>query len=135
LDFKLIVVTNQPDIARGKATRASIDELNEHLRRELPVDDLLMCPHDNGDGCDCRKPKPGLLFRAAEKHGLDLRSSFMVGDRWSDVDAGAAAGCFTVFIDYRYNERGPTSPPDARVSSLQEAVDAIVQHSLVGEIG
>ena len=132
--FKLIVVTNQPDIARGIATRASIELLNEHLRRELPLDDILMCPHDNQDGCDCRKPRPGLLLRAAERYGLDPQKSFMVGDRWTDVDAGNAAGCFTVLIDYHYCERGPTAAPAARVSSLHEAVDIILKQARNEEI-
>ena len=93
----------------------------------MPLDEFLVCPHDDRDACDCRKPTPGLLLEAQARHGIDLRRSFLVGDRWRDVDAGRAAGCRTVFLDYGYRERGPSAPPDARVASLAEAVDWIVE--------
>jgi D-glycero-D-manno-heptose 1,7-bisphosphate phosphatase len=122
-----IVLSNQPDIARGTQKMAVIEEMNEELRRELRVDDLFFCPHDDDDVCDCRKPKPGLLFRAAHKYGLDLKKCFMVGDRWRDMDAGRAAGCATILVDFGYDERAPAVPPNRRVSSLKEAVDYIVK--------
>jgi len=121
LGLPLIVVTNQPDVARGAQTGAAVDEIHEHLRRALPVDDFFTCFHDDADGCSCRKPKPGLILAAAARYGADLARSFLVGDRWRDVEAGAAAGCRTVWIDRGYRERGPSCPPDARVASLAEA--------------
>ncbi len=125
--FLLVAVTNQPDVARGAQSRNQLDRINLALRTALPLDDLLVCCHDHADQCDCRKPRPGLLLQAAEKHGIDLPRSFMVGDRWRDVEAGANAGCATVWIDYRYRERGPAMNPSARVDSLTAAVDWITQ--------
>jgi len=126
LGYVLLVVTNQPDVARGTQTMAAIDEMHRTLGERLPVDEFLVCPHDDGEQCRCRKPLPGLLLDAASRRGIDLGQSFMVGDRWRDVDAGRAAGCRTVFIDYGYRERGPSVEPDARVKSPAEAVEWIV---------
>jgi len=90
--YSLIVVTNQPDVARGSGCRTTIDRMHELLRQCLPLDAILTCFHDDADGCECRKPRPGLLLRAAEDLELDLARSFMVGDRWRDVEAGRRAG-------------------------------------------
>ncbi len=124
--FLLIAVTNQPDVARGAQTLATVESMNHAVSGALALDDFFVCYHDDADGCDCRKPKPGLLLRAAEKHGIDLDRSFMVGDRWRDVEAGANAGCFTVWIDFSYREAAPPRPPSARVNSLTEAVEWIL---------
>ncbi len=118
--FRLIVVTNQPDVARGKQTRAGVEAIHDVLREQLPLDEFLVCYHDDADQCACRKPAPGLLLDAAAKHGLDLAESFMVGDRWKDVDAGKSAGCRTVFIDYGYDEKQPISF-DMKAKSLVDA--------------
>ena len=126
LGLPLIVVTNQPDVARGAQTGNAVEAIHRRLGRELPVDEFLSCFHDDADGCECRKPKPGLILEGAARHGADLSRSFLIGDRWRDVDAGQAAGCFTIWIDRGYRERGPARPPDARVGSLGEAVDWIV---------
>jgi transaldolase len=123
--FALIVVTNQPDVARGRQSIAVIEEMHRRLQAALPVDDVLVCFHDEADNCQCRKPRPGLLIEAQRKYDLDLSRSFLIGDRWKDVDAGNAAGCRTVFIDYNYSERGPSTEPSVRVSSLRDAVDWI----------
>ena len=121
----LIVVTNQPDVARGTAKRADVEAINRHLQETLPIDEFRTCYHDAGDGCNCRKPLPGSLLAAAGAHGIDLQRSFMVGDRWRDVEAGARAGCKTVFIDYGYAEKQPQSF-DFKVLSLREAADIIL---------
>jgi transaldolase len=124
--FRLIVVTNQPDVARGAQTREIVEAMHaELLIRGLPIDSFRVCYHDDGDGCDCRKPKPGLLVSAARDEGVDLATSFMVGDRWRDVEAGRRAGCGTVFIDGGYAE-AERSQPDVRVRSLVEAADWIL---------
>jgi D-glycero-D-manno-heptose 1,7-bisphosphate phosphatase len=124
--YRLIVVTNQPDVARGVQTRAAVEAIHsELLARGLPIDTFHVCYHDDGDGCDCRKPKPGLLLAAAQEDGLDLPSSFLIGDRWRDVEAGKRAGCTTVLIDYRYAEP-ERSQPHVRVKSLAEAADWIL---------
>jgi D-glycero-D-manno-heptose 1,7-bisphosphate phosphatase len=118
--YALIVVTNQPDVARGTSTRELVDRIHGRLKSELDLDAILTCFHDDADECDCRKPKPGLLLRAADDVGIDLSSSFMVGDRWRDVEAGRRAGCRTFFIDYGYGEAPPRAC-DFRVGSLVEA--------------
>lgn len=127
--FLLIVITNQPDVRRGTQTQAAVDGMNDLLRQELPLDDVFVCFHDDFDECDCRKPRPGLLLRASAKYGIDCRRSFMIGDRWRDVDAGHAAGCTAVLIDYQYAERPPASEPDTRVTNLKEAVQWILSRS------
>lgn len=96
--YVLVVVTNQPDIARGTQDVAVVDAMNAVIQRELDVDAILVCPHDDVDDCECRKPKPGMLLEATERFDIDLESSFMVGDRWRDVAAGRAAGCRTVQV-------------------------------------
>ena len=120
--FSLVVVTNQPDVARGAQTRDGVDALNAHLKSALPLDEVRVCFHDDADGCSCRKPLPGLLTAAPL---YDLARSFMVGDRWRDIEAGQHAGCRTVFIDREYNER--VTKADARVRSFAEAVEWILQ--------
>ena len=105
LGFALVVVTNQPDVARGRQSASGVAAINAVVRHEVALDGLYSCLHDNGDGCGCRKPAPGMLLAAADDLGLDLGRSFMVGDRWSDVDAGREAGCTTVYIDRGYSER------------------------------
>ena len=122
----LLVVTNQPDVARGKQNQAAVEAMHKMMASELPVDDFIVCYHDDRDDCPCRKPKPGLLHIGADRHAVNLATSFMVGDRWRDVDAGSAAGCRTVFLDCQYTERGPTSTPDATVHSLADAVNWIL---------
>jgi D-glycero-D-manno-heptose 1,7-bisphosphate phosphatase len=125
--FLLIVVTNQPDIARGKQTLAAVEAIHQLLRQTLPLDDFFLCPHDDADRCECRKPRPGLLVQGADKHHIDLSRSFMVGDRWRDIEAGAAAGCATVWIDFGYQEKRSSIEPTAIVNSLQRAVDWILE--------
>ncbi len=127
----LIVVTNQPDVARGTQTMAAVEALNRELGARLPLDEVRVCPHDDGDGCDCRKPAPGMLLDAAAEHGIDLAASVMVGDRWRDVEAGRRAGCATVFVDSGYSERSPEAP-DLTVRALGEAVPWILERSAEG---
>lgn len=127
--YLLIVVTNQPEVARRTITREQVAEINEALAAALPIDDFFVCPHDNEDACGCRKPLPGLLLEAAGRYGIDLPSSFMIGDRWRDIDAGAAAGCRTVLLDSGYNERSPSAAPDTRVASVREAAEWILASS------
>jgi transaldolase len=121
----LIVVTNQPDVARGTQRQSVVEEINATLSRRLGLTAVYACYHDNADECTCRKPKPGMLRRAAEEHGIDLRRSFMVGDRWGDVAAGAAAGCRTFLIDMPYSQCERCSP-DFKVADLSEAADMIL---------
>ncbi|HEV7403346.1 MAG TPA: HAD-IIIA family hydrolase [Chthoniobacteraceae bacterium] len=124
--FLLIVATNQPDVGRGTQTRATVEAMHDHLQRELPLDRIEVC-YDPGGGVPSldRKPAPGMLLRAAAELAIDFRASYMVGDRWRDIDCGAAAGCTTVFIDCGYVEELRT-PPDFRCANLREAADWIL---------
>ncbi|TAL75480.1 MAG: HAD family hydrolase [Burkholderiaceae bacterium] len=124
--YLLIVVTNQPDVARGTTSRAVVEEMNDYLSGQLPIDEFRTCFHDNADNCDCRKPKPGALIAAAKLHGIDLAESYMIGDRWRDILAGQQAGCKTIFIDYGYDEKQPESV-DFRVQSLAQAARIILR--------
>ncbi len=125
-DYLLLVATNQPDVAKGSQQRAEVERLNDAIGQALPIDEFFVCYHQDADACACRKPKPGLLLEAARKYEIDLGQSFMIGDRWRDVDAGAAAGCLSIWIDRGYAERGPTHEPAARVQSLAEAAEWII---------
>jgi D-glycero-D-manno-heptose 1,7-bisphosphate phosphatase len=119
--FLLIVVTNQPDVARGSQRREVVEAINTHLLAMLPLDEIRVCYHDDRDTCQCRKPQPGLLLEAAVQYDLDLSASFIVGDRWKDIEAGHRAGCITILIDCGYAEREADPPPNQRVSSLAQA--------------
>ena len=129
--FALILITNQPDIARGVTTAQQVADIHARLQRYLQLDDIQVCPHDDSAQCDCRKPKPGLLFEAARKWDIDLAASFVVGDRWRDVEAGQRAGCRPIFVDYGYREQRPHGPY-LRVHSLREAANWIVRVAQMG---
>jgi D-glycero-D-manno-heptose 1,7-bisphosphate phosphatase len=124
--YLLVVVTNQPDVARGTTSRAVVDSMNDWLQSVLPLDALLMCVHADDDQCPCRKPLPGLITQAARELRVECTSSYMVGDRWRDVEAGRRAGCKTFFVDHAYEEQVPESY-DFRVSSLLDAARIILQ--------
>lgn len=100
-----IVVTNQPDVARANVKKEEVEKINNYLNEELPIDCIYTCYHDNKDLCSCRKPKPGILILAAKKYDINLKKSYMIGDRWSDIEAGKKAGCKTFFIEYNYKEK------------------------------
>lgn len=121
LGFLLIVATNQPDVARGTQRREVVEAIHRCLGEAVDVDDIRVCYHDDSDGCDCRKPKPGLLLAAARDRGIDLASSFMIGDRWRDVEAGQRAGCVTVLIQSGHADTVSVEPT-VTVDSLQSAV-------------
>lgn len=124
--FALILITNQPDIARGAVSSEQVDAIHRRLRQFLQLNDIRVCPHDDGDRCACRKPRPGLLLEAARRWNIDLASSFIVGDRWRDIEAGQRAGCNPVFVDYGYRERRPDAPY-VQVRSLREAANWILR--------
>jgi len=128
--FRVVVVTNQPDIARGTQRREIVDAMHARLASVLSIDEFRVCDHHDGDGCPCRKPKAGMLAAAAREAGLSLPASFMVGDRWRDVEAGRRAGCTTIFVDWGYRDRR-SGRPDATVRSLPDAVDWILSRSQV----
>ncbi len=116
-----VVITNQPDIARGSKSISEIKQINEHIGTEVGLSNFYICPHDDEDGCPCRKPMPGLIHLAEKELGIDLSKSFLVGDRWRDIQAGQAVKLPSFFIDYAYPESQPKQP-FTRVTSLLEAV-------------
>ena len=125
--FLLVVATNQPDVGRGLVPREAIEDMHQYMSTLLPLDRIEACFHP-GRGqsdCDCRKPKPGMLLRAARELGIDLKQSWMVGDRWRDVNCGHAAGCRTIFVESHYAE-ALREQPDYRVQNLPEAAEIIV---------
>jgi D-glycero-D-manno-heptose 1,7-bisphosphate phosphatase len=125
--FLLVVATNQPDVGRGSMKQEIVEAMHAKMRREAPIDRVEVCYHP-GHGqshCDCRKPKPGLLLNAARELGVDLARSWMVGDRWRDIDCGQAAGCRTIFIDHGYAETLKHTP-DFTVKNLAEAAEIIL---------
>jgi D-glycero-D-manno-heptose 1,7-bisphosphate phosphatase len=118
-----IVFTNQPEVARGVLGADVLGRMHALLADAVPVQDIFVCAHDDGDHCACRKPKPGMLEAAATKWDLDLGRSFVVGDRWRDIDAGRAVGCFTVLLERAYSA---CATAHARVRTLEEATDVIL---------
>lgn len=128
--FLLVVATNQPDVGRGTLDQSIVENIHAHMRSRLPLDRVEVCYHA-GKGqseCDCRKPRPGMLLRAARELQADLRQCWMVGDRWRDVDCGHAAGCKTIFIDRGYAEE-LKQKPDFTVRNLLEAAEIIISGS------
>jgi D-glycero-D-manno-heptose 1,7-bisphosphate phosphatase len=95
----LIVTTNQPALSRGELSRRELDRMHQLLRDTFPIDDILVCPHEEMDGCTCRKPKPGLLIEGAFKWRLDLSRSFVISDKWPDADAARRAGLTSLLLD------------------------------------
>ena len=130
--FLLFVVTNQPDVGRGTQRREIVELMHQTLAAASSLDNILSCYHSGEEACDCRKPLPGLLLKAARDYGIDLAQSFMVGDRWRDVEAGRNAGCKTILLDLAYQERGPAREPDVRVKSLREAAGWILESLAAG---
>jgi D-sedoheptulose 7-phosphate isomerase len=122
--FINIIVTNQPDISRGLMKWKDLEKIHNFIRGKLSVDDILVCPHDDKDNCDCRKPKSGLLLKAAEERNISLKNSFVIGDRWKDIEAGRNAGCTTILIDYPYNR---DVNADFRVKDLASAGEIILK--------
>jgi len=123
LGYLLIVITNQPDIARGTTSMKTVDDINNYLKQYLIIDDFFCCVHDNIDNCECRKPKPGMIYSAVKKWNIDLHYSFMVGDRWRDIETGKNAGVKTILIDYGYKEK--YVKPDYKCLNFTEVTQII----------
>jgi len=127
--FLLVVVTNQPDVGRGTLLQEVVETIHGRLMTELPVDRVEVC-YDPGNGppSPFRKPAPGMIIKAARELSIDLSKSFMVGDRWRDIDCGHAAGCTTIFIDRGYAEE-LKQKPHFRAGNLAEAARIILEHA------
>jgi D-glycero-D-manno-heptose 1,7-bisphosphate phosphatase len=126
--FVTVVVTNQPDIATGRSSRATLVAMHDKLRRQVEIDDIRVCPHVDADACACRKPKPGMLLDAAADHAIALNRSWLVGDRWRDIAAGQAAGCRSILVgDWDGDVPAGRQPAYACVKSLPDAVTIILR--------
>lgn len=123
LDYLLIMVTNQPDVARGTKKRKDVDQINNYLKVKLCLDDVFCCFHDDSDNCDCRKPKIGMITSATNKWNIDISKSYMVGDRWKDIQCGKNAGLKTFLLEKNYNEK--RIKPDYSVSNFSEILNTI----------
>ena len=121
--YKVFLLTNQPDVSRGKIKKEVVVKMHNYLLEKIKLDDIFVCYHDDRHNCKCRKPKPGLLIYANKKWNLNLKKSYVVGDRWKDIKAGKHVGCKTIFIDLKYKERKPRNP-DFISDSLFNAVSA-----------
>lgn len=128
--FVLVVVTNQPEVARGTLSREAVEEIHQHMQARIPLDDIRVCYHDDADRCTCRKPNPGMLLSASRDWNVDLSTSFLIGDRWRDIEAGRRAGCRTVFIDRQYAEPLPQAV-DFSATSFSHAVEWVIAQAKV----
>jgi D-glycero-D-manno-heptose 1,7-bisphosphate phosphatase len=126
-------VTNQPDVGRGLQSRAVVESFHTAILAELPLEKIYTCYHDDSDNCSCRKPRAGLIVDAQREYGLNLAASWLIGDRWKDIDAGTAAGCKTVFLEYGYDEK-LRNKPDHTISQLEQLVP-LIRAETVGDIG
>jgi len=129
LGYYLIIVTNQPDVANGIVTRAFVEDLHARINKVFPFDAIITCFHSDKDNCGCRKPKPGMLYQARDTFNINLAGSYMIGDRWRDVLAGASAGCTTLFLDHGYQEGAPVFYPNFTYGSLAAAIEWIESRS------
>lgn len=135
--FILVVATNQPDVGRGTQSKANVEAIHQQLRHLVPTIDHIEVSYDAGNTpapAPRRKPEPGMLIDSAQTLGLDLTQSWMVGDRWRDIDCGHAAGCQTVFIDLGHDEK-LRSEPHFTVPNFMAAVRVILAHKSDGLIG
>ena len=133
-DIKMFMITNQPDISRGKIMLKDVLEINDVVQKTCQLTDVAMCIHDDKAHCSCRKPKPGMILELSVKHRIHLESSVVVGDRWRDIDAGATAGCHTLFINYGYNET-LRRQPTWEVSSVSQAGLVLRKHFGLNKYG
>ncbi len=122
--FVCIVFTNQPELANGELASSDLDAMHRTMRAAIPLDDVYVCPHDKSEGCRCHKPATGLLDDAAARWDVDLATSFVIGDRWRDIGAGRAAGCYSILLDRPYSA---CEVADARAQTLTEAVEMVLR--------
>jgi len=129
--YMVIVVTNQPDVAKGIQSKETVEAIHGMIRQQLQVDDIKVCYHVDEDNCHCRKPKPGMILDAAKEYTIELTYSYMIGDRWRDIEAGKAAGCKTILVqpEVAYNEKQARGM-DATVGSLFEAAHVILNNNI-----
>ena len=133
-EFLLVVITNQPDVGRGTQSRDAVEAMHVKMQSALPsLDCIEICYHAGeryGEPCDCRKPRPGMILRAAAELKIDLGASYVIGDRWRDIDCARAAGCRAIFIERGYEER-LREAPDFTVAKFGDAVNTLLREARV----
>lgn len=122
MGYLAIVISNQPDISRGKLKQSELDKMTDKLFEKLNIDDIFYCTHDDDNDIDCRKPAPGLFITAQNKYNINFSVSFMIGDTWKDVEAAKNAGISMILLDRNYNQN---LEDVIRVKSLTETVSLI----------
>ncbi len=131
--FKVVLITNQSGVSRGYFTKETLDEIHARMESELAkhdatVDAIYYCPHHPDDGCDCRKPKTGMLTKAAKELGIDLKSSYMIGDMQKDIDVGIAVGCKTVLVTTGPDGGDGVTNANYTADSLSQAAKWILEN-------
>ena len=134
--YLLLVVSNQPDVARGDLSPDAVEEINRALRDALPIDAVYVCPHDTRDGCVCRKPKPGLIHAGAREWEVDLARSWLIGDRWVDLAAAEAAGIDGLLVErpWSWDATSIGEPPDGLAARFTGDLGACVDYILAQPI-
>ena len=122
MGFLLFIISNQPDISRGFIKKGVTEKISQIIYDRLPIKEILICPHDNHHYCNCRKPKPGMIFELSKKYDIDINKSFLIGDNWKDTEAGQKAGCKTIILNKKYNQ---IVDADYRTENLITAVKLI----------
>jgi D-glycero-D-manno-heptose 1,7-bisphosphate phosphatase len=122
MGFLLFIISNQPDISRGFIKKGVTEKINQIIYDKFPIKEILICPHDDHHYCNCRKPKPGMIFELSKKYDIDINKSFLIGDNWKDTEAGQKAGCKTIIINKKYNQ---IVDADYRTENLITAVKLI----------
>ena len=122
MGFLLFIISNQPDISRGFIEKGITEKISKIIYDNFPIKEILICPHDDHHYCNCRKPKPGMIFELSKKYDIDIKKSFLIGDNWKDTEAGQKAGCKTIIINTKYNK---TIDADYRTENLSTAVKLI----------
>jgi D-glycero-D-manno-heptose 1,7-bisphosphate phosphatase len=123
--FKLIVITNQPDVARGTADIELVNTMNNYILNELGIDEIKCCFHDDSENCLCRKPKPGMVYEAEKRWNIDLSISYLIGDRWRDIETAKNCNLTSILIDYQYDEKKVNA--DFECTNFEEAVNFILK--------
>ena len=129
LGFKTIVVTNQPDVEKKIISKKTLSKMHALLKKKIKVKNIYTCIHSSKKNCECRKPKSGMLIKAAKLNKIDLKKSYMIGDRFSDIACGKKVGCKTIFIDRNYREKKPKTQ-NASVKNLREATKYILDYEI-----
>jgi len=122
MGFLLFIISNQPDINRGRIKNGTTEKINKIIYEKFPIEDIMICPHDDKDNCVCRKPKPGMIEIIAKKYNINIKESFLIGDGWKDIEAGKKAGLTTILIDKDYNR---DAKADYRVKNLEKSFEII----------